>query len=84
MRERLFPFMKHNGRYFILACICVIAETIFELVIPLLMADIIDVGIVNGDHSYILWRGGCMIACALMALSSVSVVTNSLRLRKRG
>lgn len=68
MRERLFPFMKHNGRYFILACICVIAETIFELVIPLLMADIIDVGIVNGDHSYILWRGGCMIACALISL----------------
>lgn len=68
VREQLLPFIKHNSRYFVLACGCVIAETVFELVIPVLMADIIDVGIANGDRAYILMRGGWMIGCALISL----------------
>lgn len=68
MLKRLFPYMKKYKKYMILSCICVIAETMFELVIPILMADIIDVGVANNDQAYILQRGALMIVCALLAL----------------
>lgn len=68
MLKRLTPYMKKYKKSFIFACICVIAETIFELVIPIIMADIIDVGVANGDKEYILIKGVQMMICALMAL----------------
>lgn len=68
MLKQLLPYMKPYKKFLIFSCICVIAETIFELVIPILMADIIDVGVATGNRSYILQRGGLMIACALLAL----------------
>lgn len=40
----------------------------FELVIPFIMADIIDVGVVNRDGGYILRRSLLMVICALIAL----------------
>ncbi|MEG0273786.1 MAG: ABC transporter ATP-binding protein, partial [Longicatena sp.] len=61
MLKRMFPFMKKYNRYLIISCICVITETIFELIIPLIMADIIDVGVANGDKEYILVKGAQMI-----------------------
>lgn len=60
--------MKKYNRYLIISCICVITETIFELIIPLIMADIIDVGVANGDKEYILVKGAQMIICSLIAL----------------
>ncbi|MGX8852397.1 ABC transporter ATP-binding protein [Amedibacillus sp. YH-ame10] len=68
MLKRMFPFMKKYNRYLIISCICVITETIFELIIPLIMADIIDVGVANGDKEYILVKGSQMIICSLIAL----------------
>jgi len=52
----------------ILAILCIEAETVFELIIPMIMADIIDVGIANQDKMYILYKGGQMVLCALIAL----------------
>lgn len=52
----------------IFSCLCVMAETVFELIIPTIMADIIDVGVANKDKSYILVKGSQMIVCALLAL----------------
>ena len=46
----------------------VILETLFELIIPLIMADIIDIGVANKDRNYILIKGGLMIICALLSL----------------
>ena len=37
--------------------------SIFELIIPLMMAQIIDVGVANGDTRYIFTQGAWMIAC---------------------
>lgn len=68
MLKRLFPYMKKYQKPLIFSCICVIAETVFELVIPILMADIIDVGVANGDSDYIIMKGVQMIACALISL----------------
>ena len=43
MLKRMFPYMKKYQKYLLFSCICVVAETVFELIIPLIMADIIDV-----------------------------------------
>nr|WP_255575641.1 ABC transporter ATP-binding protein [Caproiciproducens faecalis] len=48
--------------------ICVALEAMFELVIPLIMADIIDVGVVTRDTHYILQKSLAMVACALISL----------------
>ena len=54
--------------YAVLSCLCVAFETLFELIIPMIMADIIDVGVANGDQAYILERGLQMVFCAGISL----------------
>ncbi|MXQ73636.1 ATP-binding cassette domain-containing protein [Clostridiaceae bacterium DONG20-135] len=68
MLKRMFPYMKKYQKYLLFSCICVVAETIFELIIPLIMADIIDVGVANRDQHYILIKGLQMIVCAILSL----------------
>lgn len=43
-------------------------EAVFELIIPLVMAQIIDVGIAAGDISYILKKGGIILALSFTGL----------------
>lgn len=68
MIKRMWPYMRPYKKYLFISCFCVITETMFELVIPIIMADIIDVGVANGDKEYILVKGMQMILCAIMAL----------------
>ena len=67
MIKRLWPYAKKYRKYFILACVCIMSETVFELVIPMLMANIIDVGVTNKDTNYIVIQGILMIVCACIA-----------------
>lgn len=67
MIKRLWPYAKKYQRYFLLACACIIGETVFELVIPVLMANIIDIGVANKDTNYIVIQGILMIVCACIA-----------------
>ena len=67
MIKRLWPYAKKYQRYFLLACVCIMSETVFELVIPMLMANIIDVGVTNKDTNYIVMQGILMIICAVIA-----------------
>ncbi|MDW2796317.1 ABC transporter ATP-binding protein [Clostridium boliviensis] len=64
----LLHYAKKYRKEFIIAILCIEAETVFELIIPMIMADIIDVGVANGNRSYILMKGGQMIAFAATAL----------------
>ena len=68
MIKRLIPFAKKYKKAFILAFLCVVGETIFELVIPVLMANIIDIGVAQKDQHYIIMQGVLMAVCALIAL----------------
>lgn len=68
MIKRFFKYFDKYRKYLIISCICVIAETMFELIIPLIMADIIDVGVAAQDVNYILWKGLEMIVCAIISL----------------
>lgn len=64
-------FLSYAGPYkkdLILAIICIEAETVFELIIPMVMADIIDAGVPRGDVRYILLKGLQMVLFALISL----------------
>ena len=45
-----------------------LTEAIFELIVPLVMAQIIDVGIANGDRGYVIRMGGVMVLLGLVGL----------------
>jgi len=68
MITKLFSFFGEYRKYAILAPLAVVAETILEVLIPYLMAKIIDVGIANGDLKYVLTVGGTMMLMAMLAL----------------
>lgn len=69
MIQRFYAYMKNYRIHGFLSCLCVALEVVFELFIPLVMADIIDVGVVNGDKAYIIRKGIQMCALALAALA---------------
>ena len=69
MIKKLFPFVKGYGVRSVLASLTVITEVILEVYIPYLMADIVNIGIENGDVDFILRRGLLMIAMACVSLS---------------
>ena len=68
MLIRLFSYMNQYKKYAVLAVVCIMTEGVFELLVPLIMADLIDVGVANGDRSYIYMKGLQMVICALIAL----------------
>lgn len=68
MIRRLLHYMKPYRKTAILAVFCIAVESIFELIIPLMMANIVDVGAANGDTAYIFEQGAWMIVCGLIAM----------------
>lgn len=67
MKEFLSYVRPYKKEAF-LAIFCILSETVFELVIPLVMASIVDVGVANADTHYILMKGAQMLLFALIAL----------------
>lgn len=65
---KLFRYAKPYRWQFFLAILFVVVETGFELFIPLVMADIIDVGLSTGDVGYIAEQGVVMAVMALISL----------------
>ena len=66
--KRVFSSMYPYRVAFVLAILFVVIETSFELFIPMIMADIIDVGVTTHDINYILYKGVVMAGCALLSL----------------
>ena len=64
----LYAYSKGLRKYFVAAILFVIIETSFEVIIPLLMSDIIDIGIVQKDTSVFIEKGIQMMICALLSL----------------
>ena len=58
-------------KQFILGPAFKLAEAILELLVPLVMAKIIDVGIKNGDVPYIIKMGLLMASLGILGLLSV-------------
>lgn len=68
MLGKLFSYMKQYKKYAWAAMFCVAVESVFELIIPLIMADMVDIGVAGQDRAYIFEKGALMIFCALLAL----------------
>ena len=57
MNKKLLRSVREYKKQSILAPLLVILEVLMEVLIPLEMAKIIDIGIAQGNLSYILQRG---------------------------
>ena len=68
MRNRLWPCARPYGLWILAGVACSAMEAVFELLIPLVMSDIVDIGIANADQSFILRKGGLMIVLAVASL----------------
>lgn len=68
--KRLLSYLGPYRMDLILGALFVIVETALELIIPVLMADIIDIGAKNHDISFIIYKGAQMGGCAILALIS--------------
>lgn len=68
MLRRIFSYMKQYKKYAYLALICIAVEAMLDLLVPMIMADLIDNGVANGDTHYIYVKGFEMALCALIAL----------------
>ena len=64
----LFPYFKKHRLESILAPLFKMLEAMFDLIVPLVVAQIINVGIVSSDKGYILTRFGILILMALLGL----------------
>ena len=69
MLKKLASYIKEYKKDTILTPIFVVLEVVMEVIIPLLMANIIDVGIQNGDVHYILKMGILLIVSAILSLT---------------
>ena len=69
MIKKLYPYMKKYKKYLFLGVACAVLEVVFELLIPLVMAKIVDVGISLGDTGYTIKMGLLMVCMAMISLS---------------
>ncbi len=69
MFKKLAKYVKEYKKATILTPVFVVLEVVMEVIIPLLMARIIDVGIQNGDVHYILEMGVLLIIAAILSLT---------------
>ena len=68
MIKKLASYIKEYKKASILTPIFVVLEVVMEVIIPLLMSKIIDVGIPNSDIKYILEIGILLTISAIMSL----------------
>lgn len=69
----LIPFLKQYKKETILAPLFKLLEASFELMVPLVMAKIIDVGIANRDRSYVMMM--CLLMVSLGVIGMICSFT---------
>ena len=69
MIRKLWPYTRGYRKWILLGVLCSASEAVFELLLPLVMADIVGTGIPAGDVRYILTKGLLMVAMALISMS---------------
>ena len=68
MLRKLYPYTRGYRKWIAAGIVCSAMDAIFQLLIPLVMADIVDVGVANGDVSFIVRKGVQMVVMAMVAL----------------
>ena len=67
--KRLLSYMKDYRKESILGSLFKMLEASFELLVPLVVASMVDVGIRNRDGGYIMKMGGLLLLLALVGLA---------------
>ena len=81
---KLRRFLKDYKLQLTIGPLCKLIEAIFELFIPLITANIIDVGVKNGDAGYVWRMGGLMILLGALGLCSALVCQKSASIASQG
>ena len=68
MNRKLLKSVREYKKQAFLAPVLVALEVLIEVLIPLLMANIIDIGIMEGDMGYIIRMGLLLVFLAVLAL----------------
>ncbi len=68
MNRKLLRSVREYKRESILTPLLVVMEVFMEVLIPLLMANIIDIGIMESDMGYIVKTGALLVLLAMVAL----------------
>ena len=66
--KKILYFLKDYKKESVIAPLFKMLEAIFELIVPLVVAQIIDIGIKNNDTEYILGRCGILVLLAVIGL----------------
>ena len=66
--KKLLVYLKEYTMQSIMAPLFKLLEASFELIVPLVIASIIDIGIKNNDLKYILVRSGVLVCLALVGM----------------
>ena len=69
MLKTLGAQIKEFKKVSLLTPLCMIGEVIMEMIIPLMMASIIDDGVEAGNMGHIYAVGACMVVAAAMGLT---------------
>ena len=89
---KLLKYLKKSWFYALLAPLFMLVEATMDLYQPTLMADIIDIGVANGDISYVLNTGVKMLIFSLVGMvggimcsvfSSIASSSFAAELRKK-
>ena len=67
--KHLYPYLRRFRKESILAPLFKMLEATFDLLVPMVVADIIKVGIANGDTTYIWTRCGLLVLLAAIRLA---------------
>ena len=65
---KLARYLKYFKKQVILGPLFKLTEAVFELIVPLVMASIIDVGVKNQDMGYVLRMGGVLLLLGAVGL----------------
>ena len=64
--RKLIPYLKHYKKESIIGPLFKLLEAVFELIVPLITAKIIDVGIQNQDCVYIWKMAAILVAFGIL------------------
>ncbi len=84
MFKLLKPYLKNYKFQLIVGPLCKLLEAIFELIVPLVMASIIDVGVANGDTDYVIKMGIVMVLLGVVGLCSALVCQYNASVASQG
>ena len=69
MLKKLAPYIGEYKKETILSPVCIAIEVIMEVILPMLMAQVIDFGVNVGDMNYVLKMGFFMLVVAFISLT---------------